>query len=74
MLRQLISMYGLTVLSSTHAEKPEALYPIEFQMAANAIIARDFNIVQENIKIDNVKMIYLNITKFMNAGLIIDQH
>ena len=29
----------------THAEETEALYPIEFQMAANAIIARDFNMV-----------------------------
>ena len=36
-------------------------------MAANAIIARDFNMVEENITLDNVKILYLHLTNEMQA-------
>ena len=41
--------------------EPEALYPAEFKVAADAILARDFGIGEEDVNIDNVQLLYLHL-------------
>lgn len=50
-----------------HASDPEALYPAEFKMAADAILARDFRIEEGDITVDNVQMLYLHLINEISA-------
>ena len=50
-----------------HVCESEALYPAEFKVAADAIIARDFEIGEEDMNIDNVQLLYLHLVNEMSG-------
>ena len=50
----------------SHACEPEALYPTEFQQAADAILACDFGMRREEIKLENAQVLYLHLVNEMS--------
>ena len=50
----------------SYACEPEALYPEEFQRAADAIIARDLGIRENEIKLHNAQLVYLHLINEMS--------
>ena len=49
-----------------HVCEPNALYPAEFTVAADAILARDFGIGIDDVTIDNVQLLYLHLVNEMS--------
>lgn len=46
--------------------EPDALYPVEFQQAAIAILTRDLGITEDEIKLENVQLVYLHLINEMS--------
>ena len=49
------------------ASQADPHFPVEFQMAANAILVRDFGMGITDITLNNARVVFLHLVNEMNA-------